>query len=77
MQTCSTCKKEFKPVPPLASLNRVQPLVEVHAEWKDKVAGVATVRVTVKSNREPGMKMALVFFAGVVVFFFLRLLGPG
>jgi ZIP family zinc transporter/zinc and cadmium transporter len=28
-------------------------------------------------NREPGIRMALVFFVGVVVFFLLRLLGPG
>jgi len=28
-------------------------------------------------NREPGIRMALVFFAGVVVFLLLRLLGPG
>lgn len=28
-------------------------------------------------NREPGMRMALVFFIGVVLFFLLRMLGPG
>ena len=28
-------------------------------------------------NREPGVRMALVFFAGVALFFLLRLLGPG
>jgi ZIP family zinc transporter/zinc and cadmium transporter len=28
-------------------------------------------------NREPGVRMALVFFAGVVLFFLLRMLGPG
>jgi zinc transporter ZupT len=28
-------------------------------------------------NREPGIRMALVFFVGVVLFFLLRLLGPG
>jgi WD40 repeat protein len=50
------CKKEFKPVRPLETLNRVQPLVEVKAEWEDEGAGIAMVEVTVKSNREPGMK---------------------
>ena len=28
-------------------------------------------------NREPGVRMALVFFAGVVVFLLLRMIGPG
>ena len=41
--------------------------------------GIALARADLvpEVNREPGMKMALVFFAGVVVFFLLRLLGPG
>jgi ZIP family zinc transporter/zinc and cadmium transporter len=38
---------------------------------------VAATDLVPEVNREPGMKMALVFFAGVVVFFLLRLLGPG
>lgn len=38
---------------------------------------VAATDLVPEVNREPGMRMALVFFAGVVVFFLLRLLGPG
>jgi ZIP family zinc transporter/zinc and cadmium transporter len=38
---------------------------------------VAATDLVPEVNREPGMKMALVFFAGVVVFFLLRLVGPG
>jgi ZIP family zinc transporter/zinc and cadmium transporter len=38
---------------------------------------VAATDLVPEVNREPGMKMALVFFVGVVVFFLLRLLGPG
>jgi ZIP family zinc transporter/zinc and cadmium transporter len=38
---------------------------------------VAATDLVPEVNREPGIKMALVFFAGVVVFFLLRLLGPG
>jgi hypothetical protein len=36
------CAKEFKPVRPLASLNRVQPLVDIHAEWEKETAGIAS-----------------------------------
>jgi zinc transporter ZupT len=38
---------------------------------------VAATDLVPEVNREPGMRMALVFLAGVVVFFLLRLLGPG
>jgi zinc and cadmium transporter len=38
---------------------------------------VAATDLVPEVNREPGIRMALVFFAGVVVFFLLRLLGPG
>ena len=38
---------------------------------------VAATDLVPEVNREPGLRMALVFFAGVVVFFILRLLGPG
>jgi ZIP family zinc transporter/zinc and cadmium transporter len=38
---------------------------------------VAATDLVPEVNREPGMRMALVFFVGVVVFFLLRLLGPG
>ena len=38
---------------------------------------VAATDLVPEVNREPGIKMALVFFVGVVVFFLLRLLGPG
>ena len=37
---------------------------------------VAATDLVPEVNREPGIRMALVFFAGVVVFFLLRLLGP-
>jgi zinc transporter ZupT len=37
---------------------------------------VAATDLVPEVNREPGIRMALVFFAGVVIFFFLRLLGP-
>ena len=37
---------------------------------------VAATDLVPEVNREPGIKMALVFFAGVVVFFLLRLLVP-
>jgi WD40 domain-containing protein len=60
-QDPQACAKEFKPVRSLASLNRVQPLVEVHAEWKDEAAGIATVRVLVKSNSDSGMKNGKTF----------------
>ena len=49
------------------------------------VGGAVTAGVTIyvaatdlvpEVNREPGIRMALVFFAGVVVFFLLRLIGP-
>ena len=38
---------------------------------------VAATDLVPEVNREPGMKMALVFFVGVLVFFLLRFLGPG
>jgi len=38
---------------------------------------VAATDLVPEVNREPGVRMALVFFAGVVVFFLLRLLAPG
>jgi zinc transporter ZupT len=38
---------------------------------------VAATDLVPEVNREPGIRMALVFFAGVVVFFLLRMLGPG
>jgi len=37
---------------------------------------VAATDLVPEVNREPGIRMALVFFAGVVIFFLLRLLGP-
>jgi zinc transporter ZupT len=37
---------------------------------------VATTDLVPETNREPGIRMALVFFAGIVVFFLLRLVGP-
>jgi zinc transporter ZupT len=37
---------------------------------------VAATDLVPEVNREPGIRMALVFFAGVMVFFLLRLLGP-
>jgi zinc transporter ZupT len=37
---------------------------------------VAATDLVPEVNREPGIRMALVFFAGVLVFFLLRLLGP-
>ena len=37
---------------------------------------VAATDLVPEVNREPGIRMALVFFAGVIVFFLLRLLGP-
>jgi len=37
---------------------------------------VAATDLVPEVNREPGIRMALVFFAGVGVFFLLRLLGP-
>ena len=38
---------------------------------------VAATDLVPEVNREPGIRMALVFFVGVVVFFLLRMLGPG
>jgi ZIP family zinc transporter/zinc and cadmium transporter len=38
---------------------------------------VAATDLVPEVNREPGIRMALVFFAGVVLFFLLRMLGPG
>ena len=38
---------------------------------------VAATDLVPEVNREPGVRMALVFFAGVALFFLLRLLGPG
>jgi ZIP family zinc transporter/zinc and cadmium transporter len=37
---------------------------------------VAATDLVPEVNREPGIRMALVFFAGVMVFFLLRLIGP-
>ena len=37
---------------------------------------VAATDLVPEVNREPGIRMALVFFVGVVVFFLLRMLGP-
>ena len=37
---------------------------------------VAATDLVPEVNREPGIRMALVFFGGVLVFFFLRLLAP-
>jgi hypothetical protein len=37
---------------------------------------VAATDLVPEVNREPGIRMALVFFVGVVVFFLLRLLVP-
>jgi zinc transporter ZupT len=37
---------------------------------------VAATDLVPEVNREPGIRMALVFFAGVVVFFLLRLIAP-
>jgi ZIP family zinc transporter/zinc and cadmium transporter len=38
---------------------------------------VAATDLVPEVNREPGARMALVFFAGVVLFFLLRMLAPG
>jgi ZIP family zinc transporter/zinc and cadmium transporter len=38
---------------------------------------VAATDLVPEVNREPGVRMALVFFAGVVLFFLLKTLGPG
>lgn len=38
---------------------------------------VAATDLVPEVNHEPGIRMALVFFAGVVVFFLLRMLAPG
>lgn len=38
---------------------------------------VAATDLVPEVNREPGIRMALVFFAGITIFFLLRLLGPG
>jgi len=37
---------------------------------------VAATDLVPEVNREPGIRMALVFFIGVVVFFLLRLIAP-
>ena len=37
---------------------------------------VAGTDLVPEVNREPGIKMALVFFIGVLVFFVARFLGP-
>jgi zinc transporter ZupT len=37
---------------------------------------VAATDLVPEVNREPGIRMALIFFAGVFIFFLLRLLGP-
>lgn len=38
---------------------------------------VAATDLVPEVNREPGVRMALVFFIGVLLFFLLRMLGPG
>jgi zinc transporter ZupT len=38
---------------------------------------VAATDLVPEVNREPGIRMALVFFAGVLMFMLLRLLAPG
>jgi ZIP family zinc transporter/zinc and cadmium transporter len=38
---------------------------------------VAATDLVPEVNREPGVRMALVFFGGVAMFFLLRMLGPG
>jgi len=38
---------------------------------------VAATDLVPEVNREPGVRMAMVFFAGVALFFLLRMLGPG
>jgi ZIP family zinc transporter/zinc and cadmium transporter len=38
---------------------------------------VAATDLVPEVNREPGIRMALVFFGGVLLFFLLRMLGPG
>lgn len=38
---------------------------------------VAATDLVPEVNREPGVRMALVFFAGVAIFMLLRMLGPG
>jgi ZIP family zinc transporter/zinc and cadmium transporter len=38
---------------------------------------VAATDLVPEVNREPGIRMALVFFVGVLMFFLLRMLGPG
>jgi hypothetical protein len=49
--------EKLKPVPPLASLNRVQPSVEVSkVDWQDASQGLARVTVLVKNNRDPEMR---------------------
>jgi WD40 repeat protein len=55
------CEKEFKPVRPLVSLNRVQPLAEVKAEWMDDEKGLAKVLVKVSRNSDPTMKNGKTF----------------
>ncbi len=37
---------------------------------------VAATDLVPEVNREPGIRMALIFFAGVAIFFLLRLLAP-
>jgi zinc transporter ZupT len=37
---------------------------------------VAATDLVPEVNREPGIRMALVFFAGVLIFFLIRMLGP-
>jgi WD40 repeat protein len=48
--------EKFKPVRPLATLNRVQPNIAVKAEWTNEVEGRASVLVRVSRNRDPEMK---------------------
>ena len=37
---------------------------------------VAATDLVPEVNREPGVRMALIFFAGVAIFFLIRLLAP-
>src|SRR5207244_3130253 len=54
--TPGACTKEFKPVRPLGSLNRVQPKVTVSdVRWKDRGQGLAEVTVKVERNIDHGM----------------------
>ncbi len=51
----NACANEFKAVRPLASLNRVQPIVEVLPAWEDERAGIARVVVKVSAHNDPNV----------------------